>query len=57
MALLGITREYLWYGVPMVGFCIGWYLDRKETERMSLFRNKSSLYGRTLKEGEPLPWP
>lgn len=57
MALLGITREYLWYGVPMVGFCLGWYLDRKETERMSLFRNKSALYGRTLKEGEPLPWP
>lgn len=57
MALLGLTREYVWYGVPMVGFCIGWYLDRKETERMSLFRNKSSLYGRTLKEGEALPWP
>lgn len=57
MAILGITREYLWYGVPMVGFCLGWYLDRKETERMSLFRNKSALYGRTLKEGEPLPWP
>ncbi|CAG9855832.1 unnamed protein product [Phyllotreta striolata] len=42
---------------PFVGFALGTYLDRKETERLSFFRDKSALYGRTLKPGEPPSWP
>lgn len=41
----------------VIGFAFGAFLDRKETERMTLFRDKSALYGRVLKEGEPPSWP
>lgn len=39
--------------VPFIGFGIGWYIDRTETERLTLFRDKSALYGRQLKEEQP----
>lgn len=54
---IGLTKQYLWAGLPFTGFAIGWFLDRKETERMTLFRDKSALYGRVLKEGEQPSWP
>lgn len=34
----------------MTGFAIGWWLDSKETERMSQFRDKSALYGRKVEQ-------
>lgn len=40
-----------------VGFGFGAYLDYKETLRLTLFRDKSALYGRQLKEGESPSWP
>ncbi|CAH1371817.1 NADH dehydrogenase [ubiquinone] 1 beta subcomplex subunit 1 [Tenebrio molitor] len=43
--------------LPILGFAFGAYLDRKETERLTLFRDKSALYGRVLKEDEPPTWP
>lgn len=43
--------------LPFVGYAFGKFLDRKETERMTLFRDKSALYGRVLKEGEAPSWP
>ncbi|XP_060519709.1 NADH dehydrogenase [ubiquinone] 1 beta subcomplex subunit 1 [Cylas formicarius] len=49
-------RSYLMI-LPFIGFGFGWYLDVKETERMHLFRDKSALYGRTLKQGEQPSWP
>ncbi|XP_053677935.1 NADH dehydrogenase [ubiquinone] 1 beta subcomplex subunit 1 [Anopheles nili] len=55
--IFGLTRQYAWTAVPLTGFCIGWFLDCKETERMTMFRDKSALYGRTLKEGEKPSWP
>lgn len=57
LSVIGLNRQYLWAGLPLLGFAIGWFLDRKETERMVSFRDKSSLYGRTLKEGEQPSWP
>jgi len=57
MALFGLTREYLWFSFPMLGFFIGKYLDDQETLRMTRFRDKSALYGRELKEGEQPSWP
>lgn len=39
------------------GFSIGAILDRSETNRMILFRDRSALYGRELKEGEHPSWP
>ncbi|XP_052868697.1 NADH dehydrogenase [ubiquinone] 1 beta subcomplex subunit 1 [Anopheles bellator] len=55
--VLGLSRQYLWTVVPLLGFWFGSFLDDKETERMTMFRDKSALYGRTLKEGEKPSWP
>lgn len=57
MALFGITREYIWLVLPMSGYFLGRYLDNLETERMTLFRDKSALYGRVLQPGEKPSWP
>lgn len=37
-----------WSILPAIGFVTGWYLDRLETERLTLFRDKSALYGRAV---------
>lgn len=52
-----IPKGILWGIFPLVGYGLGWYLDRMETERLTLFRDKSALYGRVLKEGEQPTWP
>lgn len=57
MALFGLTREYLWFGVPMIGYFIGKFLDDQETLRMTNFRDRSALYGGYVKEGEKPSWP
>ncbi|KFO76679.1 NADH dehydrogenase [ubiquinone] 1 beta subcomplex subunit 1 [Cuculus canorus] len=41
--------------VPL-GFVIGCYLDRRNDEKLSSFRNKSLLYKRELKPGEDVTW-
>jgi NADH dehydrogenase (ubiquinone) 1 beta subcomplex subunit 1 len=57
MAIFGVTRQYVFAAIPMGGFMLGWWLDRKETERMVRFRDKSALFGRELKPGEKPSWP
>ncbi|XP_044254547.1 NADH dehydrogenase [ubiquinone] 1 beta subcomplex subunit 1 [Tribolium madens] len=52
-----IHKDMYLVALPVIGFGFGWFLDRKETERLTLFRDKSALYGRVLKEGEPPSWP
>lgn len=52
-----IPKGIQWAALPAIGYAFGWYLDRKETERLTLFRDKSALYGRTLREGEAPSWP
>lgn len=43
---------------PIVfGYCVGSFLQRHEDNRMSRFRDKSALYGREMKPGEPPSWP
>lgn len=54
---MGLPKSPLLWGVPFIGYAIGWFLDRKETERMTLFRDKSALYGRQLQPGEQPSWP
>ncbi|ERL95042.1 hypothetical protein D910_12312 [Dendroctonus ponderosae] len=48
-----------WYALPILftGIYLGHLLDVKETERMTLFRDKSALYGRELQPGEAPTWP
>ncbi|XP_039448460.1 NADH dehydrogenase [ubiquinone] 1 beta subcomplex subunit 1 [Culex pipiens pallens] len=55
--MFGLTRQYLLAIVPLAGYGFGWFLDNKETERMTMFRDKSALYGRVLEEGEKPSWP
>lgn len=50
-------KYYIAAILPAVGMYIGWFFDRKETERMVRFRDKSALYGRELKPGEKPTWP
>lgn len=57
-ALFGITFEYFVVAVPLtIGALFGKFLDDKETERMTLFRDKSALYGGMVRQGEKPSWP
>lgn len=40
-----------------VAVTLGCIVDRSEVHRMIIFRDKSALFGRELKEGEPPSWP
>ncbi|KAG8311894.1 hypothetical protein J6590_034483 [Homalodisca vitripennis] len=55
--LFGMTKEYLLIVVPMTGYFLGKWLDDMETERMTRFRDKSSLFYRELAPGEKPSWP
>ncbi|XP_039597152.1 NADH dehydrogenase [ubiquinone] 1 beta subcomplex subunit 1-like [Polypterus senegalus] len=49
---VNIIREH-WVNVLVpLGFVIGVYLDRRNDEKLTAFRNKSLLYSRDLKPGE-----
>uniref|UniRef100_A0A8C6S4F9 NADH dehydrogenase [ubiquinone] 1 beta subcomplex subunit 1 n=1 Tax=Neogobius melanostomus TaxID=47308 RepID=A0A8C6S4F9_9GOBI len=54
--LVAFAREH-WVNilVPM-GFVIGIYLDRRQDEKLTAFRNKSLLYRRDLKPEEEVTW-
>ena len=43
--------------VPVTAGLVGWKLDNMEVERLSLFRDKSALFGRELGVGEKPSWP
>ncbi|XP_053413574.1 NADH dehydrogenase [ubiquinone] 1 beta subcomplex subunit 1-like [Nycticebus coucang] len=46
-----------WVHIPVpVGFVIGCYLDRKNDERLTAFRNKSMLFKRELRPNEEVTW-
>lgn len=52
-----LIKDVILVTLPFVGYGLGWFLDRKETERMIRFRDRSALYGRILKPGEAPSWP
>ncbi|XP_017485741.1 PREDICTED: NADH dehydrogenase [ubiquinone] 1 beta subcomplex subunit 1 [Rhagoletis zephyria] len=55
--MIGLDKRYAWGVLPLIGFAIGHFLDKKETERMTLFRDKSALYGRPEgAERKPPSW-
>lgn len=56
--MAGLTRAYLNLFVCMTaGYSLGWVVNRLETERLTSYRDKSALFGRELKPGEPPSWP
>lgn len=58
VAIFGITPRLAKLSLlPFTGCAIGWYLDRQETLRMTLFRDKSALYGGNVKPSDPPSWP
>ncbi|CAM5151854.1 unnamed protein product [Natator depressus] len=50
------VREYWVHILCPMGFVIGCYLDRRNDEKLSAFRNKSMLFKRELKPGEEVTW-
>ncbi|XP_053947918.1 NADH dehydrogenase [ubiquinone] 1 beta subcomplex subunit 1 [Anastrepha ludens] len=55
--MLGSGKNYILGVLPIIGFAIGHFLDKKETERMTLFRDKSALFGRPEgSEGRAPSW-
>ncbi|XP_032677280.1 NADH dehydrogenase [ubiquinone] 1 beta subcomplex subunit 1 [Odontomachus brunneus] len=52
-----IWKIYWTLIIPITFYYVGHKIDLMETERMSMFRDKSALYGRELKPGEPPSWP
>uniref|UniRef100_A0A673ATZ5 NADH dehydrogenase [ubiquinone] 1 beta subcomplex subunit 1 n=1 Tax=Sphaeramia orbicularis TaxID=375764 RepID=A0A673ATZ5_9TELE len=54
--LLTMAREH-WANIFVpLGFVIGWYLDKRQDQKLTAFRNKSLLYGRELKPDEEVTW-
>jgi len=51
-----ILRQYKLALIPFAGFLIGHIFDKIQEKRMTTFRDKSALYGRELKPGEPPSW-
>ncbi|XP_053232571.1 NADH dehydrogenase [ubiquinone] 1 beta subcomplex subunit 1 isoform X1 [Podarcis raffonei] len=54
--ILHLVREHWALSLVPIGFVLGCYLDRKNDEKMALFRNKSKLFQRELKPGEEVTW-
>ncbi|NXJ73757.1 NDUB1 dehydrogenase, partial [Trogon melanurus] len=50
------VRDHWVHILVPLGFVFGCYLDRKNDEKLTAFRNKSLLYKRELKPGEEVTW-
>ncbi|KAL4630417.1 NADH dehydrogenase ubiquinone 1 beta subcomplex subunit 1 [Arapaima gigas] len=54
--IASIVRNH-WVNILVpLGFVIGVYLDRRNDEKLTAFRNKSVLYTRELRPGEEVTW-
>ncbi|XP_065763035.1 NADH dehydrogenase [ubiquinone] 1 beta subcomplex subunit 1 isoform X1 [Muntiacus reevesi] len=56
MNLLQVVRDHWVHVLVPMGFVFGYYLDRKNDEKLTAFRNKSLLYKRELKPNEEVTW-
>ena len=56
MNLLQVVRDHWIHVLVPVGFVFGYYLDRKNDEKLTAFWNKSLLYKRELKPNEEVTW-
>ncbi|KAK7907650.1 hypothetical protein WMY93_016262 [Mugilogobius chulae] len=54
--LVALVRNHWMQILVPMGFVIGIYLDRKQDEKLTAFRNKSLLFSRELKPGEEVTW-
>ncbi|XP_049631100.1 NADH dehydrogenase [ubiquinone] 1 beta subcomplex subunit 1 [Suncus etruscus] len=56
MNILQLVREHWVHILVPAGFVFGCYLDRKNDEKYTAFRNKSMLYRRELRPNEEYTW-
>ncbi|ODM95279.1 NADH dehydrogenase [ubiquinone] 1 beta subcomplex subunit 1 [Orchesella cincta] len=55
--VVGFNKYWACFAIPATGFLLGSWLDRKEVENSTDFRDKSALFGGRRKPGEPPSWP
>ncbi|XP_076777481.1 NADH dehydrogenase [ubiquinone] 1 beta subcomplex subunit 1 isoform X1 [Arvicanthis niloticus] len=56
MTLFHLVREHWVHIFVPAGFLFGCYLDRKDDEKLTAFRNKSMLFRRELRPNEEVTW-
>lgn len=56
MNLIQIVRDHWVHIFVPMGFVVGCYLDRKNDEKLTAFRNKSVLFKRELRPNEEVTW-
>ncbi|ELK01143.1 NADH dehydrogenase [ubiquinone] 1 beta subcomplex subunit 1 [Pteropus alecto] len=56
MNLIQIVRDHWVHVLVPMGFVIGCYLDGKNDEKLTAFRNKSLLFKRELRPHEEVTW-
>ncbi|XP_066197470.1 NADH dehydrogenase [ubiquinone] 1 beta subcomplex subunit 1 isoform X1 [Saccopteryx leptura] len=56
MNLVQIVRDHWVHILVPLGFVVGYYLDRKNDEKLTAFRNKSLLFKRELRPNEEVTW-
>ncbi|XP_048188556.1 NADH dehydrogenase [ubiquinone] 1 beta subcomplex subunit 1-like [Perognathus longimembris pacificus] len=53
---LQLVRDHWVHILVLSGFLLGYYLDKKNDEKLTAFRNKSMLYRRELRPNEEVTW-
>ncbi|XP_054423095.1 NADH dehydrogenase [ubiquinone] 1 beta subcomplex subunit 1 [Pteronotus mesoamericanus] len=56
MNLIQMVRDHWVHILVPMGFVVGCYLDRKNDEKLTTFRNRSLLYKRELRPNEEVTW-
>ncbi|XP_043736988.1 NADH dehydrogenase [ubiquinone] 1 beta subcomplex subunit 1-like [Cervus elaphus] len=56
MNLLQVVSDHWVHVLVPMGFVFGYYLDRKNDEKLTAFQNKSLLYKRELKPNKEVTW-
>ncbi|XP_045863828.1 NADH dehydrogenase [ubiquinone] 1 beta subcomplex subunit 1 [Meles meles] len=56
MNIIQIVRDHWVHILVPVGFVFGCYLDRRNDETLTAFRNKSLLFKRELRPNEEVTW-
>ncbi|XP_075412107.1 NADH dehydrogenase [ubiquinone] 1 beta subcomplex subunit 1 [Tenrec ecaudatus] len=56
MNLIQMVRDHWVHILVPMGFVVGCYLDRKNDENLTAFRNKSLLFKRELRPNEEATW-
>ncbi|XP_045372439.2 NADH dehydrogenase [ubiquinone] 1 beta subcomplex subunit 1 [Camelus bactrianus] len=56
MSLLQVVRDHWVHILVPMGFVFGWYLDKKNDEKLTAFWNESLLFKRELRPREEVTW-